>query len=29
MTPDERQTLLEMNGALLRARALVQRLDRR
>lgn len=29
MTPDERQTLLEMNGVLLRARALVQRLDRR
>ena len=29
MTPDERQTLLEMDGALVRARALVQRLDRR
>ncbi len=29
MTPDERQALLEMNGALLRARALVRRLDRR
>ena len=29
MTPDERQTLLEMDGALLRARALVERLDRR
>ena len=29
MTPAERQALLEMNGVLLRARALVQRLDRR
>jgi Lon protease-like protein len=29
MTPAERQTLLEMNGVLLRARALAQRLDRR
>ena len=29
MPPAERQALLEMNGVLLRARALVQRLDRR